>query len=178
MLYTNPGVNQYNIFKFTPHGERTHPDLINQHRAEIERFQRKIAEDVIPKLLTLISIGLELPEDYLSNGHRYDDVSECHLRYMIYRARSAEENEKYKNIYTNGHSDFGSLTLLFRQPIAALQIKTADGSWKWVKPYPEYVTCSPFIRQEMSDSPRSITCNIADILQFVRRRLEMTSGDS
>lgn len=68
---------------------------------------------------------------------------------MIYRARSAEENEKYRNIYTNGHTDFGSLTLLFRQPIAALQIKMPDGSWKYVKPYPE-----------------SITVNIADVLQF------------
>lgn len=68
---------------------------------------------------------------------QYDDVSDCHLRYMIYRARSAEENEKYRNIYTNGHTDFGSLTLLFRQPIAALQIKMPDGSWKYVKPYPE-----------------------------------------
>jgi isopenicillin N synthase-like dioxygenase len=58
-------------------------------------------------------------------------------RYMQYQARSPEINEKYRGIYTNGHTDFGSLTLLFRQPIAALQIKTSDGSWKWVKPYPE-----------------------------------------
>jgi isopenicillin N synthase-like dioxygenase len=56
---------------------------------------------------------------------------------MQYQARSPEINEKYRGIYTNGHTDFGSLTLLFRQPIAALQIKTSDGSWKWVKPYPE-----------------------------------------
>jgi isopenicillin N synthase-like dioxygenase len=125
------------MFKFIPECERTHPDLIIQHRAKIEKFQRKIAEDIVQKLLVLISILLELPEDYLSKGHRYDDVSECHLRYMQYRARSAQENELYQNIYTNGHTDFGSMTLLFRQPIAALQIKTNDGSWKWVKPYPE-----------------------------------------
>jgi isopenicillin N synthase-like dioxygenase len=68
---------------------------------------------------------------------------------MIYHARTPEENARYQNLYSRGHSDFGSLTLLFRQPIAALQILTADGSWKWVKPYPE-----------------SITVNIADVLQF------------
>jgi isopenicillin N synthase-like dioxygenase len=139
----------YNIFKFIPALQRTHPDIVNQHRAEIEKFQRVIAEDIVQKLMTLISILLELPEDYLSQGHKYNDVSDCHLRYMIYRARSPEENEKYRNIYTNGHTDFGSLTLLFRQPIAALQIKMPDGSWKYVKPYPE-----------------SITVNIADVLQF------------
>ena len=139
----------YNVFKAIPECERTHCEIVNQHKAEIEKFQRKIAEDVAQKILVLISLALELPEDYLSQGHQYNDVSECHLRYMIYRARSKEENEKYKNIYTAGHTDFGSLTLLFRQPVAALQIKTSDGGWKWVKPYPE-----------------SITVNIADVLQF------------
>ena len=137
------------MFKFIPYGEREHPQIVQQHREEIEQFQRKIAEDVVQKLLVLMSILLELPEDYLSNGHRYNDTSDCHLRYMIYRARTPEENAKYKDIYIGGHSDFGSLTLLFRQPIAALQIKTSSGEWKWVKPYPE-----------------SITVNIADILQF------------
>jgi isopenicillin N synthase-like dioxygenase len=74
----------YNVFKYIPELERTHPDLINQHRPEIEKFQRKIAEDVVQKLLVLISILLELPEDHLSKGHRYDDVSDCHLRYAVY----------------------------------------------------------------------------------------------
>lgn len=117
----------YNVFKFIPELERTHPDIVNQYRAEIEKFQRHIAEDVVQKLLVLISILMELPEDHLSQGHKYDDVSDCHLRYMIYRARSAEENAKYRGIYSQGHTDFGSLTLLFRQPVAALQIRMPDG---------------------------------------------------
>lgn len=77
------------------------------------------------------------------------DVSDCHLRYMIYHARTPEENAKYQNLYSRGHTDFGSLTLLFRQPIAALQVLMPNGEWKWVKPY-----------------PGSITVNIADVLQF------------
>ncbi|KAK5720156.1 hypothetical protein LTR15_007429 [Elasticomyces elasticus] len=142
-------VEMYNVFKYIPALERTHPDVINEHREEIEKFQRHIAEDTVQKLLVLIAIILELPEDELKNGHKYNDISECHLRYMIYHARTPEENEKYQNLYSRGHTDFGSLTLLFRQPIAALQILTADGSWKWVKPL-----------------PGSITVNIADVLQF------------
>ena len=136
----------YNVFKHLPELDRSHPQIIHDHRAEIERFQRHIAEDTIQKLLVLISIVLELPEDYLSNGHKYDDLSDCHLRYMIYRARTPEENAKYQNLYSRGHTDFGSLTLLFRQPIAALQVYMPDGTWKWVKPY-----------------PGSITVNIADL---------------
>ena len=29
--------------------------------------------------------------------------------------------------------DFGTITILYSQPVAALQILTKDGSWKWVK---------------------------------------------
>lgn len=139
----------YNVFKFTPELTRSHPAIINQHREEIERFQRHIAQDTVRKLLTLIALVLEMPEDALSRGHEYDDVSDCHLRYMIYHARSKEENARFQGVYSKGHTDFGSLTLLFRQPIAALQILAPDGAWKWVKPY-----------------PGSITVNIADVLQF------------
>lgn len=142
-------VQMYNFYKRIPELARSHPEVIEQHIEEIESFQRHIAQDTVQKLLTLIALVLELPEDALTNGHKYDDVSDCHLRYMLYTARSAEENAKFQNLYSKGHTDFGSLTLLFRQPIAALQILAPDGSWKWVKPH-----------------PRSITVNIADVLQF------------
>ena len=143
-------IEMYNVFKFIPELERSQPDVINEHRAEIEHFQRHIAEDVVRKLLVLVGIVLELPdEEALLGGHRYSDVSDCHLRYMIYRARTPEENARYKNIYSKGHTDFGSLTLLFRQPVAALQVYTPAGEWKYVKPLRE-----------------SITVNIADVFQF------------
>lgn len=142
-------VEMYNLFKFNGKLERSQPDIINENRAEIEKFQAHIAKDTVQKLLTLISIVLELPEDKLSQGHKWEDVSDCHLRYMIYRARTPEENERAGGLYSKGHSDFGSLTLLFRQPVAALQVRMPDETWKYVKPY-----------------PGSITVNIADVLQF------------
>lgn len=48
------------------------------------------------------------------------------------------------------HSDMGSLTILFRQPVAALQVHSRDGGWKWVRPQQDY-----------------LTVNIADALQFL-----------
>lgn len=103
------------------------------------------------KLLTLFAIILELPEDYFVARHRYDEaVSDCHLRYMKYHRRDADTNAKLENIWVKGHTDFGSLTLLFRQPVAALQVRGPDGGWKWVKPH-----------------EGSITVNIADALQFL-----------
>lgn len=142
-------VELYNIFKFVPQYERSHPAVIREHYAEIEKFHRYVHENIVYKLFRLIAIILELPEDYLIPGHSYEGDSDCHLRYMMSRARTPEENAKYGNIYTRGHTDFGSLTLLFRQPVAALQVKTPEGEWKYVKPL-----------------PGSITVNIADALQF------------
>ncbi|KAG7439400.1 uncharacterized protein BT62DRAFT_913827, partial [Guyanagaster necrorhizus] len=46
----------------------------------------------------------------------------------------------------------GSLTLLFSQPVAALQVKDPNNEWKWVK----YV-------------PGGITCNAADTLSFLTK---------
>ncbi|SPO06250.1 related to iron/ascorbate family oxidoreductases [Cephalotrichum gorgonifer] len=141
----------YNIPKFIPALERTHPEIINAHRPEIERFARHIHDGIVQKLLVLFAIVLELPEDYFSARHRYDDaVSDCHLRYMKYHARDAATNAKLDNVWVKGHTDFGSLTLLFRQPVAALQVRGADGGWKWVKPH-----------------AGSITVNVADALQFL-----------
>lgn len=52
------------------------------------------------------------------------------------------------------HSDMGSLTLLFRQPVAGLQVLSSDGSWKWVRPQTD-----------------ALTVNIADALQFLTSEL-------
>ncbi|KAI0197598.1 Clavaminate synthase-like protein [Astrocystis sublimbata] len=140
----------YNIPKFIPELERTHPEVINENRPKIESFARTIHENVAGKLLTLFAIILELPEDFFLERHRYDVRSDCHLRYMKYHHRTAEQNEALENVWVKGHTDFGSLTLLFRQPVAALQVRTPEEEWKWVKPY-----------------PGSITVNLADSLEFL-----------
>ena len=54
----------------------------------------------------------------------------------------------------------GSLTLLFRQPVAALQVLTPEGTWKWVKP-----------------QDNALTVNIADGLQFLTSRTQPSRND-
>ncbi|KAI0394729.1 Clavaminate synthase-like protein [Xylariaceae sp. FL0594] len=144
----------YNIPKFIPELERPHPAVICRNRPAIERFARHIHENVVGKLLVLFARVLELPEeDFFLQRHRYDGArSDCHLRYMKYHRRTRAQNEALGNVWVKGHTDFGSLTLLFRQPVAALQVRTPDGGgrWKWVRPL-----------------PGSITVNLADSLEFL-----------
>ena len=140
----------YNIPKFIPQLTRPHPSVIESNKVEVEKFARHIHNNTAHKLLVLFAIVLELPGDHFTSRHRYEEPSECHLRYMKYHARDAATNEKLGGVWVKGHTDFGSVTLLSRQPVAALQVKSPEGGWKWVKP-----------------RDGSITVNVADALQFL-----------
>jgi len=142
-----------NLPKFTPDYE-SHPrhDFVKVFQDEIAPFHRLMWDNVIRKLFVLFAIILELPEDYFVERHEYDSPSEDHLRYMIYHPRSPAEDKKISDQWSVGHTDFGSLTLLFSQRVAALQIRTPDNEWKWVKPV-----------------DGGITCNAADTISFLTK---------
>ncbi len=113
-----PGIRDnteiYNIPKFTRQYEREHPSVIRDHRDEIEYFARHIHFEIVRKLLVLFALVLELPEDHFLKIHRYPEKSDCHFRYMKYHRRTAQQNAELDNVWVKGHTDFGSLTLLFR----------------------------------------------------------------
>ncbi|KAI8174300.1 Aldehyde dehydrogenase [Colletotrichum sp. SAR 10_77] len=123
--------------------------VVEDNWDEIRNFHRDVW-GVARKLFVLIAIILELPENYLADAHAYDQVSDDHLRYMIYNVRTDEEWDKAQAYSKGGHTDFGSLTLLFSQHVAGLQIRTPEGDWKYVKPV-----------------EGGITCNAADTLTFL-----------
>ncbi|KAK0216261.1 Clavaminate synthase-like protein [Armillaria fumosa] len=124
----------YNIPKFNNHFSQVHPPVIAENLNEVEKFARSLHSEVLDPLFVLLAIALDLPEDTFTNIHRYEEKSEDHLRYMKYSKFSEEENKKLTN-WSYGHTDLGSFTLLFRQPVAALQIRYhSTGEWKWVKP--------------------------------------------
>lgn len=135
-------VELYNFAKFTPHNasETRHP-WFDPYNAEIEKFSRK-AMTVASKVFELFALMLELAPDYFSSRHRYDDPSDDHLRYMSYRPRSAEDDAKVQNTWSRAHTDFGSLTLLWSQNVAGLQIKTGSGEWRYVPPVEGGIICN------------------------------------
>ncbi|KAF9513680.1 hypothetical protein BS47DRAFT_1343914 [Hydnum rufescens UP504] len=71
--------------------------------------------------------ALEAPEGTLWKLHDRDGGSARDvLKYLLYEPMS-------HNVYLPEHTDFNTVTTLFSQPVAGLQVKGADGSWKWVK---------------------------------------------
>ncbi|KAF9045063.1 Clavaminate synthase-like protein [Panaeolus papilionaceus] len=124
-------IEHYNINRDIT--KKPHPPALQPYLPEIEAFARHNHENVLHPVLRLLALGLELPENTLADLHGYSDVGETYVRYMKYYPRSKEEEEKSNNVWLKGHTDFGTITILYSQPVAALQILTPEGNWKWVK---------------------------------------------
>ncbi|KAK0481267.1 hypothetical protein IW261DRAFT_1397135 [Armillaria novae-zelandiae] len=113
--------------------KRQHPEALRPYLPEIEAFGKHNHFNVLHPILQLFARGLGLPENALVDIHNYSAVGETYVRFMKYYPRSAEDEEKAKNVWLKGHTDFGTMTILYSQPVSALQILTRDGQWKWVR---------------------------------------------
>ncbi|KAF7358295.1 Flavonol synthase [Mycena venus] len=140
-----------NLHKFTPGTNIPRHAFVSQHEEEITAFQKLVFDAVITKIFILFAIILELPEDHFVNMHVFEKESDDHVRYIKYKPRTVDEDKVLNDQWMAGHTDFGSITLLFPQPIAGLQVLTDDG-WKWVK----YVE-------------GGITCNAADLMSLMTK---------
>lgn len=72
--------------------------IVEENWEEIRSFHRELWEKVARKLFVLMSIILELPENYLADAHAYDEVSDDHLRYMIYNVRHKTNGIRRRHI--------------------------------------------------------------------------------
>ncbi|KAF8557504.1 Clavaminate synthase-like protein [Imleria badia] len=117
-------IERYNINRDIT--KRGHPEAIRPFLPEIKEFGKFNHFNVLHPILRLIALSLELPEDALVNIHNYDAIGETY-------PHTAEEEAKTNNVWFKGHTDVGSVSILWSQPVAALQILSKDGRWRWVK---------------------------------------------
>ncbi|KAK0474635.1 Clavaminate synthase-like protein [Armillaria novae-zelandiae] len=113
--------------------KRQHPEAIRPYLAEIEVFAQHNHLNVLHPILRLLALGLGLPEDTLVNIHGYSSVGDTYVRFMKYYPHSPEDEENTQGVWLKGHTDCGSITILYSQPVSALQILTPLGEWKWVR---------------------------------------------
>ncbi|TFK45779.1 Clavaminate synthase-like protein [Heliocybe sulcata] len=129
---------------------KQHPQALRPVLPEIDAFVKHCHVNIVHPMLRLLARGLELPEEYLVNLMRYEVPQESYLRFIKYYPRSAEEEAKTNNVWLKGHTDFGGITVLWSQPVAALQILSPEGKWLWVK-----------------HIENALVINIGDALEFV-----------
>lgn len=119
-----------------------------------------------------------------------------YARHLDSYPRTEEDETKTKNVWMKGHTgaiplsvvltvrriltarppDIGSVSILWSQPVTALQILSPDGVWRYVKHIPNGVVC---ILPHCSRGPiRSLTRSDADLSQICNAgdSLEMLSG--
>ncbi|KAF7561235.1 hypothetical protein G7046_g2906 [Stylonectria norvegica] len=112
------------------------PALLEERLEEIEAFAKDLHDKVLDSLNHLLALALEVEDDFFVNLHKWETHDESHLRYMKYSKFSQKEIDSLEDgLWSRGHTDLGTITLLFRQPVAGLQIKDqSSGDWKWAKP--------------------------------------------
>ncbi|KAK1232450.1 hypothetical protein PQX77_004427 [Marasmius sp. AFHP31] len=124
-------IESYNINRDVT--RRTHPEVLQPFIPEIDAFAKHNHFDVANQILRLLAMGLELPDETFVDMHDLSKVAESFVRFMKYYPRPEEDEEKTDRVWFKGHTDFGSITLLYSQPVSALQILGSDGKWKWVR---------------------------------------------
>ncbi|KAJ7933066.1 hypothetical protein B0H13DRAFT_2511538 [Mycena leptocephala] len=124
-------IEHYNINRNVR--KREHPQALRPYLDEIQAFAHHNHFNILHPILRLLALGLELPEDTLVNQHQFDAVGETSARFMKYFPRSEEEEQRTKQVWLKGHTDIGSVTILWSQPIGGLQILPLDGVWRWVR---------------------------------------------
>ncbi|KZT08212.1 Clavaminate synthase-like protein [Laetiporus sulphureus 93-53] len=124
-------IEQYNMDRDVSKSE--HPKALRPFLPEIDAFSRYCHYDILNPILRLLALGLELPEETFVNIHGFEDNNETAIRFMKYFPRSEKEELITENVWLKGHTDIGSVSMLFSQPISALQMLSPDGKWRWVK---------------------------------------------
>ncbi|KAK1833299.1 hypothetical protein QBC39DRAFT_254668 [Podospora conica] len=138
------------------------PPTIASHEAQISHF-RDLCYAVTLKLNTLLGIGLGVtPPDFFTKAHlRTTGPSGTTLRLLHYPPTTPSHSPSPSDIRAGAHSDYGSLTMLFRLPSSqpeadGLEILTPSNTWA---PVP---VCPP----GTEDSAPPILVNIGDLLSY------------
>ncbi|KAJ5653988.1 hypothetical protein N7490_000991 [Penicillium lividum] len=132
------------------------------HEAEIHGFAQ-LCDKTCKRILNLLSLGLEIPEDFFTTRHDPSaGPTGSILRYLYYPSIFSPATANYKHdkdVRAGAHSDYGSITLLFQRPgQPGLEIFTPEGTWAPV----------PIIPGDNADAYPfpPILVNIGDLLSY------------
>ena len=131
-------VENFNVYRDM--SLRDQPSTMLPFKDEIQAFIDYTHKEILFKLLHLFALSLKLDdEQFFVKAHDYNLHDETWLRYMEYYDDFTDEEKKStKGLWLGGHQDLTSLSLLFSQPMASLQVRDYDDNseWKYVRHVP------------------------------------------
>ncbi|GFZ44251.1 hypothetical protein JCM24511_01973 [Saitozyma sp. JCM 24511] len=124
---------------------RQYYEMENGVKDKIEQFNwfRDMKSQEFP---STIQPYLDEVKEFSARVH--NDVFLNLMRHMAYYDEHTKEDEsKVKGVWLKGHQDFGTLTLLFSQPMCSLQVRDEQGKWAFVRHTPGaiIVNCGVFM---------------------------------
>ncbi|KAH8599086.1 gibberellin 2-oxidase [Bisporella sp. PMI_857] len=129
-------IDFYNMLLNDPKKERAHPPHLAPYLNETKKVMLYLRNTIQRKLLVLLAMCLEIPEDELLATHQPGASSSEYYRYMSYAPLSEEGILKSRGLFMPGHADWGTFSILFSQPVCALQVLDNSGVFKWVEYVP------------------------------------------
>ncbi|KAK5631196.1 hypothetical protein RRF57_006911 [Xylaria bambusicola] len=134
------------------------PQSIEPYETDLAIF-RDSCHNLCRKLLLLFGIGLGVdPPEFFTAAHAPDEPSGSILRFLYYPPPSATPLAQEADVRAGAHSDYGSVTLLFRlKGQAGLEILTRTNGWAAVP------VCPPGTEDDPSPP---ILVNIGDLLSY------------
>ncbi|OJT03633.1 UPF0676 protein [Trametes pubescens] len=127
-------IEQYNFHRAVTDPElQQHPRAIDPFLPELRAFTEHNHYNILHPLLRMLAQGMELPDDTFVNLHNFDSPADSSARAMKYYPRSQEEEANTNNVWMKGHTDIGTITILWSQPVSGLQILCPNGQWRWVR---------------------------------------------
>ncbi|VUC26108.1 unnamed protein product [Clonostachys rosea] len=130
-------IDFYNMLYQDTKADRQHPPHLIPYLDETRKVMLHVRDDIQRKLFILLAMCLEMPVDHLMATHAPGQSSSEYYRYMSYAPLTPEATAKARGLFMPAHADWGTFSILFSQPVAALQILHKSGVFKWVeyKPY-------------------------------------------
>ncbi|KAI0011219.1 2OG-Fe(II) oxygenase superfamily protein [Xylariaceae sp. FL0662B] len=135
------------------------PQSIEPHQTQLAAF-REACHELCRKLLLLFGIGLGVsPPDFFTRAHSPGQPSGSILRFLYYPPPGAAGDARDGDVRAGAHSDYGSLTLLFRlRGQAGLEILEPQSSaWRAVPVEPPGTE---------ADAAPPVLVNIGDLLSY------------
>ncbi|KAJ5238357.1 1-aminocyclopropane-1-carboxylate oxidase [Penicillium chermesinum] len=114
------------------------PPTVDNHRDLLASFARD-SHSVTMLILRILNDKLKLPEGTLQSFHKLESPSGDAIRFNRVPAQPIDD----RRTSMGGHSDFGSVTVLFNR-LGGLQILPPgtpardDSKWLWVRPLPNH----------------------------------------
>lgn len=126
------------------------PAQIPELRAAWTAYYRSLS-DVAARLLRVMAIALELPEDY------FDAMINRPITSMRAIHYPAAEPASSGALRAGAHTDYGTFTILRTDDVPGLEIMSADGAWQAIAPDAEHfiVNLGDTIAQWTNDRWRS-----------------------